>query len=132
MEYYGIRYYDKTAIFYKAVHRIEYSFSKCRYVSDYDNGFEYFIGRFISDKCDPNIFNECSNGIHISNINFALHFGEEWDDIAILELQTKIDDIIIPRESNGQVRTSNVKVLREVPLEECGTFGKILAKRRNR
>ena len=34
------------------------------------------------------------------------------------------------RVVNGKVRTSEAKVIREVPLEECGLFGKILARRR--
>lgn len=45
--------------------------------------------------------------------------------------ENKIKDIVLPTNTNGKVRTSEVKVLREVPLEECGVFGKILAKRRN-
>ena len=32
-----------------------------------------------------------------------------------------------PENSNGKVRTSKVKVLRKVPIEKCGVYGKILA-----
>lgn len=38
----------------------------------------------------------------------------------------------MPTNTDGKVRTSKVKVLREVPLEECGVFGKIIAKRLNK
>lgn len=68
-------------------------------------------------------------GIHISTQNFALLFGRNWEDFAIIEVEAKIEDIILPKNSEGKVRTRKVKVLREVPLEECGVFGKILAKR---
>lgn len=47
-----------------------------------------------------------------------------------IEFGTKIEDIVLPENSNGKVRTSKVKVIREVPLEECGAYGKILLKRR--
>lgn len=52
-------------------------------------------------------------------------------DLAIIEVETKINDVVLPRNADGKVRTSEVKVLREVPLQECSVFGKILAKRRD-
>lgn len=42
-----------------------------------------------------------------------------------------MSNIVLPTRSEGKVRTSEVKVLREVPLQECGVFGKILSKRRD-
>lgn len=84
------------------------------------------------EDCDPDVTDACSNGIHISHLNWALNFGRSWADMAIIEVETKIDDIVLPEGSDGKVRTSCVKVLREVPLEECGVFGKILTKRRSR
>lgn len=32
-------------------------------------------------------------------------------------------------DTDGKLRTSKVKVLEEIPLEECGVYGKILAKK---
>ena len=149
MNFYGIKNDKKIAIFYKAVHRREINSPKnlalipndevagkppveYRFVSDYASSFEYPIGLIVSAQCDPDVSNDCSYGIHISNLEFALSFGREWDDMAIIEVETKIKDIVLPINANGKVRTSEVKILREVPLEECGVFGKILARRRNK
>ena len=146
MNFYGIKHDKKTAIFYKAVHRVlntcrdtnvqDGSEIKCilpdyRYVSDHDNNFEYFIGEVIREDCDQDVTDDCSYGIHISHMNWALQFGCGWKDLAIIEVETKINGIVLPRNADGKVRTSEVKVLREVPLQECGVFGKILSKRRD-
>ena len=61
-------------------------------------------------------------------MQWALDFGRQWDDLAILEVKAKLDDVIVPPNS-GKVRVGEVTVVREVPLEECGLFGKILARR---
>lgn len=34
--------------------------------------------------------------------------------------------------SDGKIRTSELRVLREVPLEELGAYGKIVAKKRKK
>ena len=85
-----------------------------------------------TENVDTDINEECGTGIHISHLNWALEFGKVWDDLAILELKTEIKDIVMPINTNGKVRTSKVKVIREIPLEECGVFGKILVKRRTK
>ena len=55
---------------------------------------------------------------------------KKWGNLAILEVETDINKIVLPKNSFGKVRTSEITVLREVPLEECGLYGKILAKKR--
>lgn len=125
MDFYGIRHTKTKAIFYKAVRK-----SNGTYYSDYKSSFVYEIGKFKQEECDKNIKDNCSYGIHISHRDWALNFGCDWYNLAILEVETKISDIVMPQSTDGKVRTSKVKVLREVPLEECGTYGKILAKRR--
>ena len=145
MNFYGIKHDKKTAIFYKAVHRVPNTcrdtnmqdgseikrvLPDYRYVSDHDDNFEYFMGEVIQEHCDQDVTKDCSYGIHISHMNWALRFGGGWKDLAIIEVETKINDVVLPRNTDGNVRTSEVKVLREVPLQECGVFGKILAKRR--
>ncbi len=126
MDFFGIKHDKKKAIFYKAVHKDKNGV----YFSDYNNNFIYKIGEVVEEECDPDVKEGCSNGIHVSTQNWALEFGKDWDDLAILELETDIDKIVLPKNSDGKVRTSEAKVLREVPLEECGLYGKILAKRR--
>ena len=125
IDFYGIKHTKTQATLYKAVHKID-----GRYVSNYDKSFEYEIGKIIKAEIDPNTSETCGRGIHISHLYWALNFGSKWDDLAILEVTTRIDDIVCPENTDGKVRTSRVKVIREVPLGECGVYGKILANRR--
>ena len=139
MNFYGIEHDKTTALFYKAVHKRKsstlYANSKkitsfSEYVSDYDEDFKYEIGKkIISNGFDDNPEEHCGKGIHISHKSWALDYGRNWKDLAILEVEVKIKDILLPKHSDGKVRAPQVKVIREVPLEECGLFGKILLKR---
>lgn len=126
LDFYNIKHTDTKAIFYKAVHRTN---QKDVFKSDYDPDFEYIIGQTKTEMCNADAGLNCASGIHISYLEWALDFGLEWRDLAIIECETEISDILIPENSNGKVRTSKIKVLREVPLEQCGIYGKILAKK---
>ena len=127
MDYYRIKHTKITATFYKAVRKNELGV----YHSDYDNDFKYEIGKPKTEPdIDTNIECECGTGIHIAHLAWALDFGAAWKNLAILEVETKISDIVMPKDTNEKVRTSKIKVIREVPLEECGIYGIILAKRR--
>ncbi len=126
MDFYGIKHTKKKAVFYKAVHK-----EKGIYFSDFDSDFEYEIGKTKkSDNFNTDVNEDCGKGIHISHLAWAVDFGRDWKDLAILEVQANIDEIILPVNSNGKVRVQQVKVLREVPLNECGLLGKILEKQR--
>ena len=124
MNFYGIKHTKTKATFYKAVRKMG-----GKYVSDRNYDFVYEIGKVKKEKCDTNTKEECSFGIHISHLDWALNFGMSWNNLAIIEVETAISDIVLPDNSDGKVRTSKVKVIREVPLSECGVYGKILAKR---
>ena len=125
MDFYGIKHNKMTAIFYKAVHK-----QGDEYVSDYDTNFKYEIGKLITEsKCSVDTTDACGEGIHISHLDWALNFGNSWENLAILELEVEIKDIVMPINSDGKVRTSKAKVIREVPLSDCGLYGKILARK---
>ena len=124
MNFYGIKHTKTKGTFYKAVRKINN-----KYVSNYDSNFTYEIGKTKAERLDENTDRECSFGIHISSLQFALNFGSDWSNLAILEVESKLADIVLPQNSNGKVRTSKIKVIREVPLSECGVYGKILEKR---
>lgn len=124
MNFYGVTHDETNATFYKVVRKI------CgKYVSNHRSDFEYVIGEYKSEKCDPDITKNCAPGIHIAPLDKALKLGKDWDNIAVLEVETNISDIILPKEHDGKVRTSKVKVIREVPLNECGILGKMVADR---
>lgn len=60
---------------------------------------------------------------------WALDYGYNWDNLAIIEVEADVTKIVVPKNGSGKVRTDRVKVLREVPFEECGLRGKMLAKK---
>lgn len=128
LDYYGIKHTKNMVTLYKAVRKTDDG----KYVSNHNATFEYVIGKYKTEKCDTDITQACSCGIHIAPLDWVLRYGEEWDDLAILEVETNIDDIILPENTNGKVRTSKVKVIREVPLEECGILGKMIVRKQRK
>ena len=128
MDFYGIKHDKKKAVFYKAVRKVGNIL-----VSDRDNDFIYTVGEKVKEpNCDLDVNEDCGEGIHISHLAWALDYGRNWDNLAIIELEVKIENIVMPINTNGKVRTPEAVVLRELPLEECGVFGKILARRREK
>ena len=126
--FYNIQNSNGKAKLYKAVHKVD-----GRFVSDKKFDFEYIIGQVATaDFLDTNMEVNCGHGIHIAYKEWAIDFGKDWEDLAILEVEANIDSIVVPTNGSGKVRTDKVLVLREVPLEECGLLGKILAKKRKK
>ena len=128
MDFYGIKHTKKKAVFYKAVHKVD-----GKYVSDHNGNFEYVIGKVKkNDDINTDVNEDCGRGIHISHLAWAMDYGRAWSDLAIIEVEAAIDDIIMPVNTNGKVRVQQVKVLREVPVSECGLLGKILDNKRSK
>lgn len=125
IDFYHIERRGDKAIFYKAVRKKDDG----TYYSDYDTNFTYTIGETITEVCDTDVNEICSHGIHIAHLDWAIAFGFNWTNLAILEFEVDIDKIVVPIGTNGKVRTSEVKVLREVPLEECGFFGEMVIRK---
>lgn len=124
-DFYGLQHDKKTGLFYMAVHKTD-----TVYTSDYNRAFTYEIGAVVkSNDFDSDPSAECGCGIHAAHIGLALDYGRGWKDLAVLEVEAELDSIVIPTYGNGKVRAPEIKVIREVPLEECGAFGKILKKR---
>ena len=129
MNFYGIEHDKTTAIFYKAVHKKVDSHQSCSYVSDYDDYFKYEIGKKVSSNgFNSDVREHCGKGIHISHKSWALDYGINWKDFALLEVRVEIKDILLPECSDGKVRVPAEKGIRKGPLEECDIYGKILAK----
>ena len=125
LEHHGIDATDGKTRLYKAVHKKEDT-----YVADHDSKFTYTIGEEAqADKLDTNNREDCGHGIHMAYKEWCVDYGREWEDLAILEVEANVDSIVVPLGGCGKVRAEKVLVLREVPLEECGLLGKILAKR---
>ena len=122
----GITITDGKIRLYKAVHKRD-----GKYVADWDNDFIYTIGAvaeangFTTDPAE-----DCGQGIHMATLGWSAAYGREWGDIALLELEANADEIVVPLYGTGKFRAPKALVIREVPLEEAGIMGKILAKRR--
>lgn len=114
-----------VATYYKAVRK-----KKGKYISNFDDKTEYRIGEEISVETDMDSDKKATKGLHIASLEFAKRFGDNWDDVAILEVQVNIHDVIVP-DALDQVRASKLKVVREVPLSELGEFGRRHLKKRN-
>lgn len=102
------------------------------YHSDWDADFVYTIGESVAADgfcTDPN--EDCGRGIHMAYLDWCLAYGNCWTDLAILEVEADMSTVVVPKCGSGKVRAPSCKVIREVPLEECGLYGKALAKRRN-
>ena len=126
LRHHGIEQAGGKAKLYKAVHKRD-----GRYFSDHDNSFEYTIGKeAAADRLDTDTGHDCGSGIHIAHKAWVLDYGRDWKDLAIIEVEADISKIVVPKDCTGKVRTDKVLVIREVPLEECGLLGRILAKNR--
>ena len=125
LAFHGIEVLDGKVRMYKAVHGDDLH-------SQYDSRFKYGVGKTIIHDCDQNQNEDCGRGLHISTLNWALDFGRDWDDLRIIECEVPVDKIVFSFGSTGKVRTSELTVLRVVPLDECGVFGKILAKKQTK
>ena len=124
VEAYELEHDDKMVRLFKAVHKRD-----GRYIADW-NDFEYFVGQTAeADSLDTDTREDCGHGIHMAYKEWCVSYGANWNDLAILELETEIEGVIVPLGGSGKVRAASAKVIREVPLEECGLFGKILARK---
>ena len=127
INFYGLDATDTTVKLYKAVH-----FYNDAYHADYDCKFIYTIGDIVTpdNGFSDSVLSSCGAGIHLAHKAWAISYGANWADLAILECECEKSDVLVPLYSDGKVRARKAKVLREVPLEECGLLGKTIAKRR--
>ena len=101
-----------TVRYYKAVHK-----RNGRYMSGWDAKTEYHVGEWIEAETDGDPDHVAVKGLHVASLDFAVNYGKDWKDAAILEVETDIHDVIVP-DAKDQVRTRRFRVVREVPSEE--------------
>lgn len=109
---------NTTRTYYKAVKKTDDG----RYISAWDNSTEYRIGEITESKLCDNPDRVAVQGIHFASLEFAKKYGDAWENVAILELEVDIHDMVIP-DAKDQLRASKVKVIREVPMSELGKWG---------
>lgn len=109
---------NTTRTYYKAVKKTEDG----RYISAWDNSTEYRIGEITESKLCDNPDRVAVQGIHFASLEFVKKYGDAWENVAILELEVNIHDMVIP-DAKDQLRASKVKVIREVPMSELGEWG---------
>lgn len=110
-------------VYYKAVKKT----SDGRYLSDWDKKTEYRIGEIITANMCDNPDKIAVSGIHVASLKFAQKYGDYWTDVAILEIEVDLADVVIP-DAKDQIRASRGKVLREVPMSEMGQWGELHGK----
>ena len=110
---YPVEVKEGIATLYKAVRKIDNE-----YCSDYSREFKYPTSGKIEHECDPSIEESCSKGLHVSHLSWALAFSCNWDNRAILECQVPVDKIIVAKDCDGKVRTSELIVIRELNKSE--------------
>ena len=122
----GITITDGKIRLYKAVHKRD-----GKYIADWDDDFTYTIGAVAeADGFTTDPAEDCGRGIHMATLGWSAVYGQDWDDIALLELEADADEIVVPLYETGKVRAPKALVIREVQLEEAGIMGKVLAKMR--
>lgn len=105
---------------YKAVNIVNGEYS-----SIHDPNYTYSIG----EECEPDSFSadpneSCSNGIHLASQAWCFSHYDTSKIDALLEFEICGDaDICIPYDSDGKIRVSKAKCIREVPREEWEIFG---------
>lgn len=104
----------ENVLMYKAVHKA----SDNTYFSDYDKNFKYEVSKIYEHENAPKSANSCAIGLHISHKSWAVSFGFNWNDMALLECEVNPKDIVVSDDCDGKVRTSKLTVVREVPKEE--------------
>ena len=113
-KFYPFEVIDNHAILYKSVHKTK----EGKFVADKDKKFEYTIGETKTHDCNPSTEESCTYGLHVSHKMWALRFGSMWSDMALLEVKVPIDKIVVAKDCDGKVRTSELTVIREVPESE--------------
>ena len=103
----------KKLLFYKAVHKKDSLFT-----SDHDRNFIYEVGKVYEHKNSTAESGSCAPGLHVAFKSWARNFGIGWSDLAILECEVEKKDIVVSQDSDGKVRCSRLKVIREVPESE--------------
>jgi hypothetical protein len=64
----------------------------------------------------------------MAHLDWLLKYAEHWDNPAILEVECDLNGVIIP-VVGGKIRAKKCKILREIPIEECGTTGIVLKRK---
>lgn len=104
--------------YYKAVKKM----ADGKYISAWDNLTEYVVGKEIMATMCEDPDKTAVPGIHVASLGFAMSYGDYWKDVAILEIEVDIHDVVIP-DAKDQIRTKRGFVKREVPFSELGEWG---------
>jgi len=129
INYFGVKEKQDKIILYKAVRKDDHGVL----TSYWDSEFKYEIGKTAHQAdIDTDIGEACGVGLHVSTADFALRNYANRECSVIIECEVPKDKTVVYRNSDGKIRTSELRVLREVPLEELGAYGRIVVKKRKK
>lgn len=137
ISFHNLKSTEESVTLYKVVRKLD-SDGQTKYVNLYNTNLEYRIGETISANSPIiNSYDDSSYGIHCSHLDWSLEYVSIYKEAVILELEVQKRDIINPNmiyiwDNVGEIRAYKAKIIREVPLEECGLYGKTLLKIRDR
>jgi len=111
-KWFGVQVRDGHAILYKVVglDNTPYFYSAA--------GVTYEVGKEYTTGVDKNIHEDCSYGIHAAPLSVCLQMAGElqWGtEFKVYEVSIPLDSMVVPYGTEGKVRTSRMKVLRELP-----------------
>ena len=101
-----------TALYYKAVRKKD-----GKYISNWDSRTEFRVGEVSECKMNKDPDRVAVEGLHVASFEFARNYGAGWKNVAILECEVNLNDVIVP-DAVDQIRARRIKVLREVPKTE--------------
>lgn len=123
IQYHNLSTSEGKVRLYKVVRK-----SNGKYYSDHDKKIEYKIGQEVmADSLEINPDIPHGAGINMAHLTWCLLYGEMWGNAAILEVEADIEGAVVLTQG-GKIRTAKCTVIREIPLDECGIYGQIIAK----
>ena len=132
--FHNLKSTEEVVTLYKVVMKSD-SDGQTKYINLYNTNLEYHIGETIfANSHSINSYDDSSYGIHCSHLDWCLEYVSMYKGAVILELEVQKCDIINSNmiyiwDNVGEIRAYKAKVIREVPLEECGLYGKTLLKK---
>ena len=121
-DFYGLSVNDGCIIGYKSIATNGLNF--------YNGSFCYEVGKTYKAECDFDRSVQCGAGLHVSHLDWAIQFGRQHDHFKVIECSVPMDKVVVPKYTDGKVRTSELTVIREVPMDEWGIYGKMMAKQK--
>lgn len=92
-----------------------------------DHGMEIRIGEPVTmprEKCDPDISNDCSYGLHVGSHKYVSNFGSNMDAILAILVNPR-DVVALPQYDHSKIRVCKYFPYAEMERDENGNWEEI-------